>query len=380
MRRLLVITNNDSLDQPSFRQRIAIYLDFLRERGIDCQVARLPHKALERRALYASARCFAGVLLHRKLLTAWDAFWLRRFGGTVIYDFDDAIMYSDRQDGRSSRIRSNRFRRAVALSRLVIAGNEYLAEQARRYNAHVEILPTGLDVGAYPVRTSHGPDDTVRLVWIGGGRVLKHLRQIVPALEELGRRFPRVRLRIISSEFPRLQSMPVEPRPWSRETEVADLMGGDIGLAPLMDDPFTRGKCAFKILQYQAAGLPVVASPIGVNAHYVRDGATGFLVEDLPQWVDRLAALIESPDLRTTLGRAGRQDVERFDVRVLGEQFGRLIMASSDPPDRADSDPCPGGSGGGATSASRRSAWRPGPSGRGRSRHRECSCVSYRRG
>jgi glycosyltransferase involved in cell wall biosynthesis len=214
----------------------------------------------------------------------------------------------------------------VALSRLVIAGNEYLAEHARRYNAHVEILPTGLDVGAYPVRTPRENDGLLRLVWIGGGSVLKHLRGIVPALEELGRRFPQVRLRIVSNEFLDLKSMPVEQRPWSRETEVADLVSSDIGLAPLTDDPFTRGKCAFKILQYQAAGLPVVASPVGVNEQYVRDGATGFLVRDLSQWIDRLAALIENPDLRLALGRAGRRDVEKFDGHVLGEQFCDLIL------------------------------------------------------
>jgi glycosyltransferase involved in cell wall biosynthesis len=327
MIRLLVITNNDSLNQPSFRQRIALYLDLLRARGIDCHVARLPREALERRALYASARRFAGVLLHRKVLTAWDAFWLRRLGGTVIYDFDDAVMYSNRQDGRLCPIRSRRFRRAVALSRLVIAGNEYLAQHARRYNPHVEILPTGLGVGAYPVPAPRAKDGLVRLVWIGGGSVLKHLRRIVPALEEVGRRFPQVRLPIISNQFLNLQAMPVEQRPWSRETEVADLVTSDVGLAPLTDDPFTRGKCAFKILQYQAAGLPVVASPVGVNEQYVRDGVTGFLARDLSQWADRLAALIVNPDLRLALGRAGRRDVEKFDVHVLGERFCRLILA-----------------------------------------------------
>ena len=326
MLRLLVITNNNSLDQPSFRQRVAVYLDVLRSKGVDCQVARLPRDVLERRALFASARHFAGVLLHRKPLTAWDAFWLHRLGGTVIYDFDDAIMYSDRQGGRICRIRSCRFRRTVALSRLVIAGNEYLAEHARRYNAHVEILPTGLDVGAYPVQMPREKDGAIRLVWIGGGRVLKHLRGIVPALEELGRRFPQVRLRIISSEFLGLQSMRVEQRPWSRETEVADLVTSDIGLAPLADDHFARGKCAFKILQYQAAGLPVAASPVGVNEQYVRDGTTGFLVRDLSQWVDRVAALIENPDLRMALGRAGRRDAEKFDVHVLGERLYRLLL------------------------------------------------------
>jgi glycosyltransferase involved in cell wall biosynthesis len=326
MARLLVITNNDSLEQPSFRQRIVIYLDLLGSKGIDCYVARLPRGRLERRALFASARQFEGVLLHRKILNVWDAFWLRRLAGTVIYDFDDAVMYSNREDGRICRIRSGRFRRAVALSRLVIAGNEYLAEHARRYNAHVEILPTGLDVGAYSLPTPREKDGLIRLVWIGGGSVLKHLRRIVPALEELGRRFPRVRLRIVSNEFLDLQSMPVERRPWSRQTEVTDLLSSDIGLAPLTDDPFTRGKCAFKILQYQAAGLPVVASPIGVNEQYVRDGVTGFLVRGLSQWVDRLAALIENPDLRLALGHAGRGDVEKFDVRVLGERFCHLIL------------------------------------------------------
>lgn len=326
MIRLLVITNNDSLNQPSFRQRIAIYLDLLRSKGIDCQVARLPRGRLGRRALFASARHFEGVLLHRKILNAWDAFWLRSLAGTVIYDFDDAVMYSNRQDGRICQIRSRRFRRAVVLSRLVIAGNEYLAEHARRYNAHVEILPTGLDVGAYPDQTPRAKDGLIRLVWIGGGSVLKHLRRIVPALEEFGRRFPQVRLRIVSNEFLGLQSMPVEQRPWSRETEVADLVTGDIGLAPLTDDPFTRGKCAFKVLQYQAAGLPVVAAPVGVNEQYVRDGVTGFLVQDLSQWVARLAALIENRDLRLALGHAGRRDVEKFDVRVLGERFCDLIM------------------------------------------------------
>lgn len=323
--RLLVITNNNSLDQPSFRQRIAIYLDLLRNRGIDCQVARLPHGMLARRTLFASARRFDGVLLHRKILNAWDAFWLRRLGGPVIYDFDDAIMYSDRQGGRICRMRARRFHRAVALSRLVIAGNEYLADHARRYNARVEVLPTGLDVGPYRVQTPRQNDGTVRLVWVGGGTMLKHLRGIAPALEELGKRFPQVSLRIISSQFLGLQAMRVEQRRWSRETEVADLVTSDIGLAPLADNPYARGKCAFKILQYQAAGLPVVASPVGVNAQYVRDGATGFLVRDLSQWIDRLGALIENPQLRTALGHAGHRDVEKFDVNVIGERLCQLI-------------------------------------------------------
>jgi glycosyltransferase involved in cell wall biosynthesis len=324
--RLLVITNNNNLNQPSFRQRIAIYLDLLRNAGIDCQVARLPRGMLARRTLFASARRYDGVLLHRKILNVWDGFWLRRHGRTVIYDFDDAIMYNDRKPDRISRIRFDRFRRTVALSRLVIAGNPYLAEHARRYNDHVEILPTGLDLEPYRGPTPRANDGIVRLVWMGAGRqMLRHLHEISPALEELGRRFPKVILRIVCNEFFTLQALRVEQRQWSRDTEVADLATSDIGLGPLADDPFTRGKCGFKILQYQAAGLPVVASPVGVNAQYVQDGTTGFLVRDAAQWVDKLSALIENPGLRTALGQAGRREVEKFDIRVIGARLCQLI-------------------------------------------------------
>ncbi|OHB67050.1 MAG: hypothetical protein A2Y77_01510 [Planctomycetes bacterium RBG_13_62_9] len=321
--RLLVITNNP--DSATFRQRVAIHLDLLRNKGIDCQVSRFPASILGRSKLFASTPRFDGVLLHRKMLNAWDGFWLRRCGPRVIYDFDDAIMYSDSRPDRISRIRFRRFSRSVSSSQVVIAGNEYLAQHARRYNAHVEILPTGLDAGAYRVQPRREDDGMVRLVWIGGSSTLKHLHEIRPALEEVGRRFPKVILRIVCDAFFDLESMRVEKRSWSRDTEVADLAASDIGLAPLPDNEFTRGKCGFKILQYQAAGLPVVASPVGVNAQYVRDGVTGFLAPDSLHWVDRLRTLIENPELRAALGRAGQCEVQRFDVSIIGERFSRLI-------------------------------------------------------
>jgi len=320
---LLVITTNP--DRASFRSRIGMYLDLLRSKGIQTTVARLSNSVSERRALLMSARCSDAVLLQRTLLTAWDGYWLRRCGRIVIYDFDDAIMYSNRQPGRSPRRRLRSFGRAAALSSLVLAGNEYLADHARRYAANVRVLPTGLDLNPYRVTIPRAEDGRVRLVWIGSRSTLKYLREITPALEELGTRIPNLVLRIVCDEFLDLPSLKVEKHRWSRETEARDLMTSDIGLAPLPDDPFTRGKCGFKILQYRAAGLPVVASPVGVNAQYVQQDVTGFLARDLPQWVDRLRALVENPELRTTLGRYGQREVERFDVSVIGEQFCRLI-------------------------------------------------------
>ena len=301
--RLLIVTNNP--DRASFRQRIGIYLGMLEERGIHCQVATLPAGTWVRSRLFRQAAQFDGLLLHRKMLNFWDGLTLGRHRRKIIYDFDDAIMYNDRRPGRISRVRFARFGRSAALSDLVIAGNEYLAEHARRYAANVQVLPTGLDLDPYRATTPRESSGPVRLVWIGSRATLKYLRDITLVLEELGRRRNLV-LRIVCDEFFDLKAMSVEKRNWSKQTEACDLMTSDIGLAPLPDNPFTRGKCGFKILQYQAAGLPVVASPVGVNGHYVRNGVTGFLAADPAQWIDRLSAHSECR-LEKTHGAGGQR-------------------------------------------------------------------------
>jgi glycosyltransferase involved in cell wall biosynthesis len=119
--------------------------------------------------------------------------------------------------------------------------------------------------------------------------------------------------------------MEVEKRQWSEATHVRDLATSDIGLAPLPDNRFTRGKCGFKILQYAAAGLPVVASPVGVNAEYVRDKVTGFIAMSSSEWIDRITQLIENRQLGERMGQGGRLSVKKFDVSVIGKQLAKLI-------------------------------------------------------
>jgi glycosyltransferase involved in cell wall biosynthesis len=321
--KLLIVTNNP--DRASFRQRIGIYLGMLEERSIHCQVATLPAGTWGRSRLFRQAAQFDGLLLHRKMLNFWDGLTLGRHRQKIIYDFDDAIMYNDRKPGRISRVRFARFGRSATLSDLVIAGNEYLAEHARRYGDHVQVLPTGLNLDPYRVTTPRESSGLIRFVWIGSRATLKYLRDITLALEELGRRWNNLVLRIVCDEFLDLKTMPVEKRNWSEQTEASDLMTSDIGLAPLPDNPFTRGKCGFKILQYQAAGLPVVASPVGVNGDYVRNGVTGFLAADPAQWIDRLSVLIQDAGLRKRMGQAGRREVATFDEKIIGRRFCDLI-------------------------------------------------------
>lgn len=322
--KLLVLTNNPK--RPSFRQRIGLYLDALHTNGIDCEVAKLPSGSLARRKLFKRAADFDGVFLHKKGLNFFDAVWLRRYARKVIYDFDDAIMYSPKAPERNSPSHFMRFRRTTKLADMIIAGNSYLAEHARIFNPNVEILPTGLDTNAYKVEAGPKNDGKIRLVWIGSKSTLRYLAEIKPALEKIGSHFDNVILRIICDDFFDLQDMEVEKRLWSKETQAIDLATSDIGLAPLPDNRFTRGKCGFKTLQYAAAGLPVVASPVGVNSKYVRDGVTGFLVANLQQWPEQLTKLITDSNLRRKMSQAGREKAKKFDVRLLGNQLSNLIQ------------------------------------------------------
>jgi glycosyltransferase involved in cell wall biosynthesis len=322
--KLLIITNNPN--RASFRQRIGIYLDTLRDNGIRCEVARYPSGSLARWKLLRHCRDFDAVFLHKKRLNPLDAFWLHRNGRKVIYDFDDAVMYNDKNPDRPSRKRQKSFQRTVRPAHLVIAGNSYLAEHAQKFKGNVKILPTGLDVKSYCCGADKPNDKRTRLVWIGSQSTLKYLAQIKPVLEEIGSRSDNVVLRLICDNFLDLQNMEVEKCRWSLKSQAVDLVTSDIGLAPLPDNRFTCGKCGFKILQYAAAGLPVVASPVGTNSEYVRDGVTGFHASGPDEWIDGITKLVEKSELRRRMGQAGREQVGQFDVSVIGKKLCDLIM------------------------------------------------------
>ena len=324
---LLVISNNP--DRASFRQRMGVYLDTLRASGIDCEVAKLPAGTLARRKLFRHAAEFDRVFLHKKCLNYFDTFSLRKFSTKIIYDFDDAVMYDDKNPEKPDRKRQNSFQRTVRLAAMVIAGNAYLAEHARKYSENVEVLPTGLDTAAYKLRALPENEGRIRLVWIGSKSTLSYLVETKPALEKIGSRFSNVVLRIICDAFFDLQNMEVEKCRWSSQRQVVDLVTSDIGLAPLPDNRFTRGKCGFKVLQYAAAGLPVVASSVGANAEYVQNGIAGFLARSTAEWTDRITQLVTDSQLRKKMGQQAKSRVCEFDVELLGTRLVNLILKSS---------------------------------------------------
>ncbi|MFC1675991.1 glycosyltransferase [Planctomycetota bacterium] len=323
--KLLILTHNPT--RPSFRQRVEIYIEALRGFGVFCEVAKFPSGELARYKLIKLAREFDAVLLQKKTVNLIDAFWLGRYAKKIIFDIDDAVMYYDERPQRKPNKYKQTwpFQRTVKLADMVIAGNSYLAGLCEEFNNNVKILPTGLDTDPYRIAEKAGSDGKVRLVWIGSKSTLKYLAELKPALELLGKRFDNVALRIICNEFFDLENMEVEKCQWALETQARDLVDSDIGLAPLTDNRFTKGKCGFKALQYAAAGLAAVVSPVGINAEYVVDSVTGFHAGNIEQWVEKISELIENVELRERMAGEAARRVERFDSLVVGKELAGLI-------------------------------------------------------
>jgi glycosyltransferase involved in cell wall biosynthesis len=324
MQRILVLANN--LKQASYRVRIEALIPLLRDRGIDLDVQLRPRNWLARRRLLRSAAAYHAVLLQRKLLDPSDARLLRRSARKIFYDIDDAVMYHNRPVSWLSRWRtSRRFLATVRTIDHVVAGNEYLAEIFRGHGRAVTVLPTVVDPARYKVK-SHGPTDAPRLVWIGSRSTLPYVRQFLPALEGAARAVPGLRLVTVADETIDKSSLPVEHIQWSAETEADALVRGDIGIAPTPADRWTLGKCGFKIVQYMAAGLPVVASPVGANADLVRVGETGYLPDKPEEWAEHIVTLAKDAKLREQMGRAGRELVERkYSLEHVADRWAKLL-------------------------------------------------------
>jgi len=299
------------LDKASTRYRVLQYLPALQQAGVDYEVRAVSKTARNWLELYRLVRNADVVFIQKKLFPTLEIALLRLLAKRLVYDFDDAVMFKDgpataRQHARQHR----RFAATASRADLLIAGNEYLREQALGFQKPVTLIPTPLDMGRYTPKSMESvPGRNVVLGWIGSRGTLKYLADIAPALEVIGERHPGVSLKIVADDFFELQHMAVIKKHWSATDEIADLHSFDIGLMPLRDDVWTRGKCGFKLLQCMAVGLPVVCSPVGMNADIVRNGVEGFCAASLDEWVERLSCLIEEPERRRTMGESARSRV-----------------------------------------------------------------------
>jgi glycosyltransferase involved in cell wall biosynthesis len=319
-------------DQASFRHRLLSLVKTLEVAGWRVRVERFPRgryglRTWERRQLLRWADV---TVLHQIKFTSIEARLFASFTRRRIFDVDDATyVRKPRRLGRPPDGSKSRRRKFAATSRyvdVVVAGNDVLAGVAKASAHAVSILPTSVDVSCYQASTAT-QDQPPTIAWIGGPENLDYLEMIRPALARLTRRHPELKVRIICSRFPDWPEVNIERIVWTSATEARSLAEAHIGIMPLTDDEWTRGKCAFKLLQYMAAALPCVASPVGANTEAVIHGFNGFHARSVDEWERHLDALIQSPELRASFGANGRAHVEsRYAMRAYQGRYLELLQ------------------------------------------------------
>lgn len=316
--KVLFLTRTGPLG-PSSRYRVYQLLPLLT--GIQAEVSPAIENSLRatwqrRRADLDRVGEFDAVFVQKGVFPGLYSGFERRFAAKkpLIFDFDDAIWLPRR--GGSPVLRALHRERAVQdtlrCATAVIAGNDYLAEYASRFNRNVTVVPTAIDTAKYPT----GSGATVG--WIGSRTTLPYLKPLKPVFTKLG-----IVPRVIAAGNPGFRT---DFRLWSMETELTQLAQVGIGVSPLPDGPWERGKCAVKVLQYMACGIPVVASPVGVHNQILQHGVNGYLAGEPVEWESYLRELTANPSLRRQLGDAGRTLVrQRYDIRQAAERVCTVL-------------------------------------------------------
>jgi len=338
----------------SSRIRSYQFLPFLREQGIEVTLAPLlPDDYL--RDLYAGKRPRPlsllaaylrriGALLRGKKfdllwieyeIFPWLPGWLESLvlskGTPCLVDYDDAIFHRyDRHPNLLVRqILGHKINAVMRHAATVVVGNEYLRNHAIKAGAQrVEILPTSIDLARYPL-PAPARNETFTIGWIGSPPTTRYLHLIHEALAEVCAH-GQARVVLVGASEPRWQDVPHILHPWSENTEVGEISGFDVGIMPLENNPWERGKCGYKLIQYMACGKPVIASPVGINIQIVESGINGYLAETARDWVQALTTLMSDAELRQKMGTAGRTKIERdYTVQVNAPRLAAMLHTAA---------------------------------------------------
>lgn len=259
--------------------------------------------------------------------------WLAWRGCRLVVDYDDALFhqYDKHLNPWVRRLLGRKIATVMRLAHAVVAGNAYLAEYARNAGARrVEVIPTVVDLNRYQLKKAEADDGIFTVGWVGSHSTARYLPDVAQPLANVccdGR----ARIRLVGSGPVEMLGVPVDAVAWREETEIASICSFDVGMMPLPDEPWARGKCGFKLIQYMACGLPVVASPVGVNSQIVEHGVNGFLASTPQEWEQALRTLAADPALRAAMGCAGRAKVEQqYSLQVAGPRLVELLKSVVD--------------------------------------------------
>lgn len=251
---------------------------------------------------------------------------LARLGKGYVVDYDDAVFHNYDSHPRAliRHLLGKKIAQVMRYSKVVFAGNEYLKSYALKAGANrVEILPTVVQLSKYPLKKTK-PSLRLSIGWVGSPTTMKYLMTLESVFRKLALSYP-LELIVINAKDTALTEMGIPLRliPWTEEEEGERIAEMDIGIMPLPDDKWEQGKCAYKLIQYMACGLPVVASPVGMNQEVVKHGENGFLADSEAEWIFYLETLIQDATLRSRMGNAGRTLVQ--SEYTLERNFGKMV-------------------------------------------------------
>ncbi|MFT7561484.1 MAG: glycosyltransferase involved in cell wall biosynthesis [Flavobacteriales bacterium] len=326
---LVVVAKNKN--SPSFRYRIKPLLDRLTERGWVISVVEVKGRIYLLRVLKFKALLQAAdvVLCQKLLLPTCEISYISKHAKKLVYDIDDAIYIKQPKWVGHIRDRSKsrlaRFNCMVRTADVVVVGNATLEEKVKAIGGFTRLLPTAIDCHNYDVCKDKS-SESIYVVWVGLPANIRYLESLRSVFSDLTKKYPAFHLRVISSQFPDWDDVRLDRVSWTLDGEKYAIASAHIGIMPLDDSEYSRGKCAFKLLQYMSASLPCVASPVGANVEVIKHGVNGYLADTPQEWLSFLGKLIEDESSRLSLGVNGMKYVQKkYDQDVVFNEYTGLL-------------------------------------------------------
>ena len=299
----------------------------IRKEGIQLHSVCYPKSFLEKIALVREIKRFDIVYLQKKLMTSPELRVLRRYAKRLFFDFDDAVYCKDDTHAElESRSRELRFHNIVRNADLVVAGNTTLAGCVGPFNKNVVVVPSAVETRNIPVKDYSAVGTDIIIGWVGGKGNLHHLQMLSPILQRLSREH-RIQVNIVCDAAIDIPSVRVNHIPWRLETQEREIALFDIGVMPLPDNEWARGKCGYKALQYMAAAVPSVISDVGSNRDILEHDREGFLVSSTDGFYHSIQSLIRDKNLRERIGGNARKKVEKtFSIHAVGKKLAAVLQ------------------------------------------------------
>ena len=344
----LLYLSKTSFIGPSSRYRIYQYVPYLREAGIEVTICPL-FKVLwfrildirwlplriAAKAIYALTRFFVRiwdllkvgrydlyVLEHQAFpyIPAFLEHIAKKINPNMFLEFDDAIFLTF--------LHRKKIPQLIKMSKKVIVGNRFLKDYALPFNPNVTVIPTVVDTARYRPKDDYRAQGQINIGWVGLAYNLPYVQRLEGTFQKLKAEVGDFLFTVICSKGLKMDGVKTDFKPWNYDDEAKDIGTFDIGIMPLPHDEWAKGKCGLKVLQYMACGVPVVASPVGINQEIIRDGHNGFLATKDDEWLEKLTLLLRDEALRRNLGRKGRKMVEDiYSLKLWGPKVASLYKS-----------------------------------------------------